>query len=69
MGFSEILEIGKIGGCESEIYRLVRRNRWFPKRNGTCRTWNALVFASLTSRYSKLYFHASSDGRTKKETE
>lgn len=25
----------RIGGCESEIYRLVRRNRWFPKRNGT----------------------------------
>lgn len=23
------LEVGKIGGCESEIYRLVRRNRWF----------------------------------------
>ena len=22
----------RIGGCESEIYRLVRRNRWFPKR-------------------------------------
>lgn len=36
--FVETLEVGKIGGSESEIYRLVRRNRWFPKRNGTCRT-------------------------------
>lgn len=35
---SSKLKKGKIAGCESEIYRLVRRNRWFPKRNGTCRT-------------------------------
>lgn len=38
MGFPEILEVGRIGGCESEIYRFFRRNRWFPKGNGTCRT-------------------------------
>lgn len=26
MGFAETLEVGRIGGCESEIYRLVCRN-------------------------------------------
>lgn len=30
MGFAETLEVGRIGGCEGEIYRFFRRNRWFP---------------------------------------